>query len=671
MSAGGVFKLIANDGKADRMIMATELLNQRVKDIMCTRAKQGHPDPTPTLVDIERTHILFVNAHFKPFAAIGYEYNRVGAQQGTPGYGAQVGHSIPQFGDFFHDMVVHFKLSKTRAAASPAGVPALPSVDDHNAKVTPGYEGSVTDNDAAVFGGAIPLDDNNKPKLARYVAPTPGGAADKVIVNEYRYVDLAGYQYEKGATEWQNLPTSASADDRAIRNFVRYAEYPGQRLLKKVSFHVNGNPLDEYDQVAMMMYEKFRVTKDKRTGWKRLVGQEHPVECYSDLAKLNGGTTLSLDHVNTCGSLDTITARKVGSVVNGPQTPKLEQPELDLWIPLLFWFARDPRLSIPSVSIPYGQRFIYMDIAAHNEILFTAPGNLFLECKTLTYKSSDGTAGGIDIADDVGCVVTKTPVLLPDSGIQSQEFVKSELYINNIFVNPEIHDIYIKRIGFTLIRVHRMQQQPVQDNSASVQLTNFKWPVETIYVGARPQKNIAASNPNQWRDWHRLTNLTDHVISESCNESSLDLATAKYDPDETGLQNLADSARMLNCRVECGRCTFAESQKTIDSLTVTAHGISIFAESPGSFFTAYKPWQYGGHNIVTPEDDGAHMINFCLYPGTYQPSGHVNISRAREFFVEHTSSYASSSSPVDMLYLGVAINFLLISDGSAVLRYST
>ena len=33
MSAGGVFRLIANDGKADRMIMATELLNQRIKDI--------------------------------------------------------------------------------------------------------------------------------------------------------------------------------------------------------------------------------------------------------------------------------------------------------------------------------------------------------------------------------------------------------------------------------------------------------------------------------------------------------------------------------------------------------------------------------------------------------------------------------------------------------------
>lgn len=96
MSAGGVFKLIANDGKADRMIMATELLNSRIKDIMCLRAKQGFQDPTPTLVDIERTHILFVNAHFKPFAAIGYEYNKVRTNAGNPQLGGSVQFSIPR-----------------------------------------------------------------------------------------------------------------------------------------------------------------------------------------------------------------------------------------------------------------------------------------------------------------------------------------------------------------------------------------------------------------------------------------------------------------------------------------------------------------------------------------------------------------------------------------------
>lgn len=64
------------------------------------RAKQGFPDPTPTLVDIERTHVLFVNAHFKPFAAIGYEYNKVKPQSGNPSWAGSVTYSIPQFGDF-------------------------------------------------------------------------------------------------------------------------------------------------------------------------------------------------------------------------------------------------------------------------------------------------------------------------------------------------------------------------------------------------------------------------------------------------------------------------------------------------------------------------------------------------------------------------------------------
>ena len=130
MAAGGVFKLIANDGKADRMIMATELLNQRIKDIMCMRSREGLTDPTPTLVDIERTHILFVNAHFKPFAAIGYEYNIVNPTGGIPTFsagltGTTVQFSIPQFGDFFHDMVVHTILDTVQANAGT--IPALPT----------------------------------------------------------------------------------------------------------------------------------------------------------------------------------------------------------------------------------------------------------------------------------------------------------------------------------------------------------------------------------------------------------------------------------------------------------------------------------------------------------------------------------------------------------------
>lgn len=76
--------------------MATKLLNQRLIDIERMRSRNPQiKDPTPTLVDIERTHILFMNAHFKPFAAIGYEYNKVRVQSGSAALGQDVQFSIP------------------------------------------------------------------------------------------------------------------------------------------------------------------------------------------------------------------------------------------------------------------------------------------------------------------------------------------------------------------------------------------------------------------------------------------------------------------------------------------------------------------------------------------------------------------------------------------------
>ena len=41
-SAGGVFRIIANDGKSDRAIMATKLLNTQVKDVAVARKMSGN-----------------------------------------------------------------------------------------------------------------------------------------------------------------------------------------------------------------------------------------------------------------------------------------------------------------------------------------------------------------------------------------------------------------------------------------------------------------------------------------------------------------------------------------------------------------------------------------------------------------------------------------------------
>lgn len=465
----------------------------------------------------------FTNSHFKPFVALGFEYNKVNTQAGTAQLGSQVQFSIPQFGDFFNDMVLYVVLD----------------------------------------------------------APT----------------------LDAGSNTGANAPT------------VRWCEYPGIRLLKKVSFDVNGNPLDSYTSDATLMHSKFKVQPNKRNAWKRCMGQEVPLDAYLN----EDGTGAPDSH------------RIKLQVCNGAQTPKAAADSLTLLIPLLFWCNQDPRLAVPSVAIPYGQRFITIDLASAADMV-----------------------GLQNRGSGTGNTLT-TP-----------NISQMSLYINNIFVNPEIHKIFIRRIGFSLIRVHRQQNITTSLSSQEILLQNLKWPIETLFIGMRPvlQKTSLGK-------WDKFTSLTDtnYKVSRVASIGSTFAGT-------TAVIATTGSAYAVTITPTWSQAQASAqvSAKTLDTITVTAHGIYLYNAIPASFFSSYTTYTYGGQNIQSDEDDGALMIPFNLYPGTYQPSSHVNISRAREFYISYVSSVIGTGSPVvsgELVVVGSALNFLLISDGSAVLRYST
>lgn len=499
MSTGGIFTLITNDGKQDRLLMATALLKARLRRIMKARVNAGI-DPTPTLVDIEKTHVLFMNAHFKPFAAIGYEYNKVRASAGNITLSSTVQFSIPQFGDFFNDMVFHVILSD----------------------------------------------------------PIPTGGTN---------------------------PT------------YRWCQYPGERLCSKVSFTVNGNPLDEYYSQDYNFYRKLELPKDKVAGYNRCMGQENP----EDAEFYQASTTPT-------------SSRICGTYKNGFQTPQsAAHGKLEMFIPLLFWFNKDPRMAIPSVSIPFGQRYLEISMASQLELVG----------QEVRGNSTLGT---------MGSVIVET----------------CELYVNNIFVNPEVHDIYIKRIGFNLIRVHRRQATRLSAANDEILLNNFKWPIESFAVGFRPTGQGLVTNVNYDGAGNKFNHLDHwHYFSRVTRS------------DVTGNP----------------MTVFVDKQvQAITHMSVRAHGIDIYDDFPGGFYNSYLPFA-SGDKITTPDDIGAYLVTFNLHPGVYQPSGHINVSRAREFYIKYRSVGASTAisaaNTVDMLASASALNFLLISDGSAVLRYST
>jgi len=332
---------------------------------------------------------------------------------------------------------------------------------------------------------------------------------------------------------------------------------------------------------------------------------------------------------------------------DGLQTPKsiatFNSLGVELFIPLLFWFNKDPRLAIPSVCIPFGQRFISIDLATTAELM----GYVVNDTATATLTFTTPTISTL------------------------------ELYVNNIFVNPEIHDIYIKRIGFSLIRVHRRQIYNATKSSDEIQLTSLKWPIETLFVGMKVSSNIATTGAtNVTMDkWHRFTSITDPYGTAGDRKGLYvvpgPILTAGAPTASVGaVLGYAPSALTTTTFRVPLVAPYVESA-TMDTLTLTAHGVPLYNGFPTQFYNSYLPFAYGGHNLRTPADSGALMVPFNLYPSHYQPSGHINVSRAREFFLSYTSSVISSSVAGTLYIVGIAINFLLISNGSAILRYST
>lgn len=143
---------------------------------------------------------------------------------------------------------------------------------------------------------------------------------------------------------------------------MRWCSWPGERLLKKVQQEVNGNPLDEYTFHATAAHREYRVMPNKVTAWKRCVGQEEPEQ----------GFVRQRDWAGSGATADSF--RLAQNVHVGNQTPSASKTSnLEMFIPLLFWYNKDVRLAVPSVAIPYGQRFINIELATASELVGLVP----------------------------------------------------------------------------------------------------------------------------------------------------------------------------------------------------------------------------------------------------------------------------------------------------------
>lgn len=491
MTSGNIFTIMMNDGKQDIMLNATERLLQRLRDIDRQRVQANleadkvrfaRPGPQDireraawlrdpqkfaetrarnvhsTMLELAKTHNVFVGRTYKPFAAMSYSYLKVIEKEGQPRFGGDSSFIIPRVGTWIHDMVLHVRLTGFRCLSE----------------------------------------------------------LDK----------------------------------------AKYCAFLGHRLIEQVSFMVNGVAISEYGTEYMNKYYQFHLPTAKRTGWLRNMGQEIPNLAYiTPDPKFNE-------------------YREYRWFGDGPQTLKREHAEVDLYIPLLFWFNTDVAMSFANAMVPKGNVKVRFKFAPLAKLI---------------------------AVEDYGGGAAYAPPTIQTC----------DLYVEHINTLPEIEDIMMRDYMHTLIRIPKSMTQTLQLSDGAVLLKDLKFPIEHIAVAFRPVENLQDVDL-----WHRNMRLTRRDIIQSAAVMKRTVTPAR-------------PALAINW------ASYYTEEPVVDHVGMKINDIEIQPVETVKKYSSFHP--YAAVGMTVPEDQGWLLFTH-QFRNEYDPSGHIDLSRNREIYLHYTSS---------------------------------
>ena len=331
--------------------------------------------------------------------------------------------------------------------------------------------------------------------------------------------------------------------------------------------------------------------ENKKKSWLACIGQETPIEA-----------TLIQDPVN-----DNYREKKF--IYSGNQTLKYSHDTIDLYIPILFWFNINKKEVLLN-NFPFGRIIIKVEFEEVNNLI---------TC--------------LDVENDIYHERFVTPL-----------FNECELYSNHIYINQDIQDLFIARLGFTLIRTHIQIKKILNKNNDEIPLASeLKYPVEDLCIYARP--SINESGIDSLNLWYKnsiqiLRNIKVPVIFNANNVEQLGINNITY-YDETPLFN---------------------------SFRFSVDGSSLYGGNTSLFYQSYVPLVSGKN--ISSNTNNIYYLSFNLYPKKFQPSSYINMSRSRNIAFEYSSDLLEAWNPVNLYIHATAINFLVYNNTTAMLNFS-
>ena len=490
------------------------------------------------------------------------------------------------------------------------------------------------------------------------IEQTFSGQADfgrRVTCTISRNGDLAYRTYLQVTLPEINQSMAGSAAGSAV--YARWLDYCGEQLIAQVEVEIGGQRIDRQYGDWMHIWNQVTMTSEQQRGYFKMIGNTTQLTYITDptFASVSGPCAANGAPTQVCA-------------------PRNALPETTLYVPLLFWFCRNPGLALPLIALQYHEVKINLDLRPLGECLWAV-------------NSLTATSGTQSVTT-----------------AYQQSLVAASLYVDYIFLDTDErrkmaqnpHEYLIEQVQFT-------GDESVGSSSNKIKL-NFNHPVKELVWVVQPDSNVdycasldatstlfktLGAQPFNYTDSldalpnaihafagpAEISGSAEFVTSQGLFQmpGALDVSGHGVLSEPFDAQSGAAGASGVS---DAGSFVLAETALDLhcwgENPVVTAklqlNGQDRFSEREGSYFDVVQPFQ---HHTRAP-DTGINIYSFALRPEEHQPSGSCNFSRIDNAVLQLvlSSPTVSGVATAKVRVYAVNYNVLRVMSGMAGVAYS-
>lgn len=443
------------------------------------------------------------------------------------------------------------------------------------------------------------------------------------------------------------LPQISTAD----ANYARWLDYPGEQLIQMVEVEVGGQRIDRQYGDWMHIWNQLTMTSEQEAGYNKMVGNT------TQLTYITDPSFADVD-----GPCDTGAPVQVCA-------PRNALPETTLYVPLQFWFCRNPGLALPLIALQYHEVKFNIELRPIDECLWAV--------------------NSLNTAEKANAAYNKS-------------LLAASLYIDYVFLDTDErrrmaqnpHEYLIEQLQYT-------GEESIGSSSNKIKL-NFNHPCKELVWVVQPDEHVDYCNafgagnllgrtlgaqPFNYTDGvDALPNAlhafngplgasgTNAVIDSNGlfeTAGAVDTTGAAWGPtnpnfggnvnagvSDAGAFVLAETALNLHCW----------GQNPVVTAKLQLNGQDRFSEREGTYFDQVQPFQ---HHTRHP-DTGINVYSFGLRPEEHQPSGTCNFSRIDNATLQLVVSNAaiSGNKTAKVRVYATNYNVFRVMSGMGGLAYS-